>query len=399
MLRSAKSTMSGRRILLMHVNTTGSGHYRASRAIEQTLRGVDASAAIVNVDAFRYASRFVRWMISRTYLSLIQHQPDIWEYLYDNPDVHRRVKYFQALLYRYHAVKLQRLIDTTRPDVIACTQAYPCGVLADFKMRQRLSIPLVGILTDYAPHLYWFHEAVDRYVVPSEQVKQRFIVRGVAPERVKVLGIPIDLSFRQPVNREAAAEALGLELSKPILLIMGGGRGLGQIRQIMLSLDLLPHPCQLVVLAGINRPLIAWLRTHAFRHRVMALSFINRVPQLMDLATLLVSKPGGMTSSEALAKRLPLVIVNPIPGQEAYNARYLLAQGAAVQAAAPAMVRQTVRDLLDNPERLEAMRRRAAELAHPDAAFDIASLLCRLADGARTEPSWAPIGATASPPS
>jgi processive 1,2-diacylglycerol beta-glucosyltransferase len=113
---------------------------------------------------------------------------------------------------------------------------------------------------------------------------------------------------------------------------------------------------------------------------VLSLGFTDEVPKLMELATLLVSKPGGMTTSEALAKHLPLVIVNPIPGQEAYNARYLLSRGAVVQAGSPETVRQTVRDLLDNPDLLEALRTRNAELAHPNASLDIAKLLMALGD-------------------
>jgi processive 1,2-diacylglycerol beta-glucosyltransferase len=314
-------------------------------------------------------------------MSLIQHQPDVWEYLYDNPVVHRRIQRLQALLHRYHAARLQHLLETVRPDVIACTQAYPCGVIADFKKRYRLNVPLVGILTDYAPHLYWFHETVDVYVVPSEQVKQRFLTRGVDASRVKILGIPIDPAFLEPSSREETARTFNLDLAKPIILIMGGGGGFGQLREVVLSLDILPHPCQLVVLAGTNRPLLAWLQGRQFRHRVIACGYSADVPCLMDVATLLISKPGGLTTSEALAKQVPLVIVNPIPGQEAYNARYLLSQGAAVPAGAPQTVRQTVRDLLDNPERLESLRSRIAQLARPRAAFDIAKVLFELADG------------------
>ena len=377
--------MTGRRFLVMHI-TTNSGHHRASCAIEQTITSLDPSAAIANLDAFQYTSRFVRWAITRTYTSLIRHQPDVWEYLYDNPSVHRRLRQFRALLHRYQAAKLQRLLETVRPDAIACTQAYPCGMVADFKQQRNLRVPLVGVLTDYAPHLYWFHDTVDAYVVPSEQVKRRFVTRGIHPERVRVLGIPVDPRFLEPVDRVATAGRFGLNLEQPILLIMGGGSGFGQLREIVLSLDTLPHHCQFVVLAGTNRPLLSWLEGQRFRHRVRAVSYTEEIPQLMSIATLLVSKPGGLTTSEALAKRLPLVIVNPIPGQEAYNARFLLSQGAAVQAASVATVRQTVRDLLDSPEDLEALRQRNAELAHPAAARDIARLLCELADQFRGAP-------------
>ena len=378
--------MPGRRILLFHI-TTSSGHHHASRAIEETLRALDPSTVIVSLDAFRYTSRFVQWAISRTYLSLIKHQPDVWEYLYDNPSVHRRIQYFRGLLHRYQAAKLARLFDTVRPDAIACTQAYPCGMVADFKKRHHIPVPLVGILTDHAPHLYWFHDTVDVYVVPSEQVKRRFVMRGVDPARVRVLGIPIDPTFARPIDqdgRAAAARRLGLSLQEPVILIMGGGGGFGQLRDIVLNLDTLHVPCQIVVLAGTNRALLGWLQAQRFRHRMVPLAYTEAVPELMELATLLVSKPGGLTISEAMAKHLPLVIVNPIPGQEAYNARFLISQGAAVMAEAPDTVRQTVSDLLENPEQLRRLRERNAELAHPRAAPDIAALLLDLAAAPRT---------------
>jgi processive 1,2-diacylglycerol beta-glucosyltransferase len=375
--------MAARRFLLLHI-TGRSGHHRASCAIAQTLSDLDPRAVVVNVDAFDYTSPFVRWAITRTYVSLIRHQPDIWEYLYDNPGVHRRIHYFRALLHRYQAAKFGRLLDEVRPDAIVCTQAYPCGIAADFKKHHGMSIPLIGVLTDYAPHLYWFHETVDTYVVPSEQVKRRFVTRGVDPSRVKVLGIPIDPRFAQQESRAEAVRHFGLDPSKPILLLMGGGTGFGQLRDIVRTLDTLPQPCQLVVIAGTNRQLLSWLQGQRYRHPVRILGYTDEVPTLMAAATLIVSKPGGLTTSEALARHLPLVIVNPIPGQEAYNARFLLSEGAAVQAVSPWTARQTVRDLLDNPEQLDAMRRRAAELAHPAAAQDIATLLFDMAGSLRS---------------
>ena len=374
--------MTGRRFLLMYVNPE-SGHHRASLAVENALRRLDPSAHITSVDAFRFTNPLIHWAISRSYLSLIKHQPDVWEYLYDNPDIHRRVQHLRRLLHQYQGGKLKQLLEDVRPDAIACTQAYPCGVVADFKQLHQLRIPIVGVLTDYAPHLYWFHEAVDVYVVPSEQVKQRFLEQGVDPARVRVLGIPIDATFAERGDRQATARAYGLDPTVPVVLIMGGGSGFGRLREVLLKLDTLPNACQFVVVCGTNRSLLAWAHWRRFRHRVIAVGFTTEIAGLMDLATLLISKPGGLTTSEALAKRLPLVIVNPIPGQEAYNARYLLSQGAVVEAAAPETVRQTVRDLLEEPERLRALRTRSAALAHPQAARDTAQLLCELADDLR----------------
>lgn len=396
--------MSGLRFLVMHI-TKRSGHHRASCAIEEALRYREPSVEIMNVDAFQFASPFIRWAIYRTYLSLIRHQPDVWEYLYDNPVIHNRVQYFRKLLNHYQALKLRHLVEKFHPDAIVCTQAYPCGVVADFKQQQGIDVPLVGVLTDYAPHLYWFHDQVDAYVVPSEQVKRQFLIRGIAASQVKVLGIPIGLNFLNKAYPEAVARQFGLDARHPVILIMGGGSGFGQICDMMMSLDIIPHPCQFVVLTGTNRRLFRWFRARRFRHRVLPLAYTSQVSSLMDIATLLVSKPGGMTTAEALAKHLPLVIVNPIPGQESYNARFLLSQGAAVQASSPDTVRQTVRDLLENSDQLQAIRYRLAELAKPRASQDIADLLIALAGKHRRkmqmdalEKSYTPLPETSTLP-
>ena len=384
---------------MMHI-TVSSGHHRASCAIQNTLTRLDPLAYIKSVDAFHYTSPVVRWAIHYLYYSLIRHQPDVWEYLYDNSSVHSQLTHLRALLHRYQTKKFMKLLESEKPDVIVCTQAYPCGMVADFKKHYGMNIPIVGILTDYAPHLYWFHDTVDVYVVPSEPVKQRFIEQGIEPSRVRSLGIPIDSNFSRPTDRQATARRYGLDLNRPILLIMGGGSGFGALREVVQNLDILPYPCQLVVITGTNRSLLSWIRARCFRHKVVGLGYVDDIAELMDIATLLISKPGGLTTSEALAKRVPLVIVNPIPGQESYNARFLLAQGAAVQAVSPLTVRQTVRDLLDNPYRMQLMRRNAEELAHPDATLAIGKLLCELADrsaagdwfGGKEEPAPASVG-------
>ena len=371
--------MAGRRFLLMHV-TTSSGHHHASRAIGQALRRLDPGCQVIDVDAFDYTSRFVRWGINRSYLSLIRHHPDVWEYLYDNPDVHRHAQHIRRLLHRYHIGKLRRFFETVQPHAIACTQAFPCGMVADFKKLQRLAVPLVGVLTDYAPHLYWLHETVDVYVVPAEEVKQRFVSYRVAEARIRVHGIPVEPRFLDPVDRQAVYEQFGLDPAQPVILVMGGGGGFGPLREVMLSLDRMPLPCQVVVLAGTNRALLGWLQQQRFRQRVLANGYVDAVPHLMAIATLLITKPGGLTTAEALAKQLPLLIITPIPGQEMCNARYLLSQGAAIQLDAPARTGDVVAKLLRDGFRLEALKQQTARIGNPESAIKTARLLLELAD-------------------
>lgn len=371
--------MAGRNILLLY-STANSGHHRASCGIANTLKKLDPSVEVTQIDVLRYTSPLVRSAISRTYQSVIEHQPDVWEYLYDNPSVLRHIESLRSLLHRYKSRKLQRLLDNVRPDAIVCTQAYPCGMLADFKRQKSLSIPLIAVLTDYAPHIYWFHKNVDYYVVPSLQVKKRFIDKGVDDSKLKVLGIPIDAQFLISEEKVKVTRQFGLNTESPIILIMSGGRGFGRIADIVKDLDLLPQDVQIVVLAGTNKKLLRWLNRETFRHQVKVFGYTEHVAQLMSIANILISKPGGLTTSEALVKHLPLVMVNPIPGQEAYNARYLLSQGAAIQAPSPHMIRQTVRDLLDNPARITELRNHIIDLAKPMAAFDIARLTLESAE-------------------
>lgn len=371
--------MAGRRILLMHV-TTSSGHHHASQAVAQGLRRLDPTCQVLGVDAFDYTSRFVRSAITQSYLSMIRHYPDVWEYLYDNPGIHRRVQHMRTLLHRYHARKLQRLLETAQPHAIICTQAFPCGMVADFKQQRALRIPLVGVLTDFAPHLYWVHDTVEAYVVPSEEVKQRFVAHGIHPDRIRVYGIPVEPRFLDPVDRPATYAQFQLEPSKPVILVMGGGGGFGPIRELMQSLDQVPHPCQFLVLTGTNDALLEWFRRQRFQHPVFASGYVDAVPQLMDIATLIITKPGGLTTAEALAKHVPMLIITPIPGQELCNARHLLAQGAAVQLSSPQTARDVVAQLLKDPRRLQRLREQAARMAHPDSALQAARLLLDLAD-------------------
>jgi len=366
-----------RRILLMHV-TTSSGHHHASRAIGQALRRVDPSCQLINVDAFDYTSRFVRWAIMRSYMSLIRNHPDVWEYLYDNPAIHRHVKDFRQLLHRYHSRKLQRLLETVQPHAIACTQAFPCGMVADFKKHRGLAVPLVGVLTDYAPHQYWLHDTVDRYIVPAVEVKERFVSYGIAPERIQDSGIPIEPKFLDAVDAPAVYRQFGLDPAVPVVLVMGGGGGFGPIQGLMLSLDRVPAACQFVVLAGTNQALSSWLRRYRFRHLVIAQGYTDAVPQLMSVAAMVITKPGGLTTAEALAKQVPLLIFTPIPGQEMCNARYLLERRAAVQIVSTDRAGDPVAELLRHPERLAEMRAQAAKLGHPNSAFQAARLLAEL---------------------
>jgi processive 1,2-diacylglycerol beta-glucosyltransferase len=202
---------------------------------------------------------------------------------------------------------------------------------------------------------------------------------------VWVSGIPVCTDFLAPVNRVAVVRALGLRPGLPKILVMGGSLGLGPMKSVIRKLDRLPQPFDLIAVTGQNQELQTRLQRKGdrLRHRTAILGFAGNVNELMEVADLAVTKPGGMTTAEALIKCLPMIIINPIPGQEQKNAQFLLANGVAVQARQAKDVAQYVDDFLRTPQRLHHMRDAARNLGRPNAALDAARELVRLMDGSR----------------
>ncbi len=368
--------MAVQRVLLMYISVN-SGHHCASLAVERALKVLQPTIDVLNINSFNYTNPILERVINRTYLEVIRRTPDVWEYLYDNPGVVRRTQALKRLIHRFNSAKLRDLLESFRPDVIGCAQAFPCGMVADFKASHGLQVPLVGMLTDYAPHSYWLYDEVDWYVVPSDETKERLVRNGVDEERVKAFGIPINPVFGQHVDRREVRSALRLDPVKPVVLIMGGGGGLGPIRELVWRLDRAEIDAQLVVVTGVNGRLQRWLeaKSHRFRKPMRALGYVNYIDQLMACATLIVTKPGGLTTAEALAKGLPMVIVHPIPGQEANNTQFLLKNQVAVRAQHVEDVVALIGSLLERPMKLQQMRRAAMALGKPDAALRTARLM------------------------
>ena len=245
------------KILIFYI-TGNSGHQRAALALEKALKGADPKVETRCVDAFIYTNPILERIIHKTYMAVIKRRPQVWERIYDNPEFARRTKRFKESLHRYNSGKMKKLLDDFEPDAVACTQAFPCGMVADIKKSSRLTLPLVGILTDYAPHLYWIYNEVDAYIVPSEETGAALAGNGVPVEKIKPLGIPVDPKFYSAsARRESVLKRYSLDPKKPVLLIMGGGHGLGPIKNIVSLLDKSPLDIQAVIATGSNKRLYA----------------------------------------------------------------------------------------------------------------------------------------------
>ncbi len=370
----------GKRILFLYL-TKHSGHYSAAVAVEKALHRLDPSIETRMLDSFSHASPLLSKVTLKAYLAMLKAAPEIWEYMYDNPEFQSRTRLIRDLLNRGNSRKLQRFIDEFQPDTVICTQAFACGVLASWKQnKQRRTPALVGVLTDFVAHRYWAHDMVDLYITPTEDTRSTLLLQGVPPERVKVTGIPVAPGFLGPVDRVAVQKALGLRPDLPKILVMGGSLGLGPVKSVIRKLDKLPQPFDIIAVTGKNEELKERLtrKGRKLRHPIKIIGFAENVNELMEIADFSVTKPGGMTTAEALIKKLAMIIINPIPGQEQKNTEFLLANRVAVQAEDANDVALFADDFLRNPEKLHQMRSAAASLGRPHAAMDAAREILRI---------------------
>ena len=368
-----------KRVLLLYI-TEFSGHHRASLAVEKALKHVEPAAETLCVNSFHYTNPVLEKIINTTYMGVIKKTPEVWEYLYDNPKVVKNTQRLKEAIHRYSSKKLITLLDDFKPDVVVATQAFPCGIIADLKKTFNLNISLIGVLTDFYPHSYWMYESANRYVVPSEEAKQRFIRDGIPQEKVEIMGIPIDIKFSQEKSKEQIRKKFHLSAQTPTVLVMGGGGGIGPIKVIISTLEKLKADIQVIVVSGTNTRLYKYLlkKVKSFRKKLIPLEYSEDIDELMEVSSILITKPGGITVSEALAKSLPILIINPIPGQEAKNTKFLVKVGAAVKADNQAELSVLLENLFAMPSKLKAMSEAASGISKPDAAVDIAKMIIDL---------------------
>jgi processive 1,2-diacylglycerol beta-glucosyltransferase len=364
------------KILLMYISKV-SGHRQATVAISKSIKKLMPDSDILSINGFGYNYPILENVVNAAYMGIISHSPRVWDYLYDNPRVVKRSANLRKFLNKSSHRKIEKLFNDFPADTVICSQAFPCCMVADYKMSKKLDLTLIGVLTDWAPHSYWINAGVDYYVVPSEDTKARFVAKGVAPDKIRVLGIPIRYKFAEKLDQPVVREKLGLDPRLETVLVMGGGQGLGRIRDAVRALLRLARPLQLIVIAGSNQKLFQWLGRTAKRSpkKILYYDYANNVDELMEAATLIVTKPGGMTTSECLAKGLPMVVINPLPGQEARNTDFLIEKGIAVYVHDIRDLADEVEMLLSNPQKLSAMEKAAYENGKPQAAEDIARLV------------------------
>jgi processive 1,2-diacylglycerol beta-glucosyltransferase len=364
--------------ILIASASAGSGHTTAGNALREAFRERLPDAVVEHVDVLYLTSPVIRTAYGGGFELMASHAPWLWRQLYRRTDGTLDRARWGSSAERTLFRPFRRLLASRRWELVVCTHFLP-GQLAAGRTRN----PFAMVVTDFTLHRYWVQPEIGRYFVATPEMVDE-LHRRMPDARADAIGIPVGRAFSRAPGREAARARLGIGTDARVVLVMGGGMGLGVADTTRALLDTGPDDIGIIAVAARNdqaRNELLALGLPGSRLRVHGL--VDNVPTLMAAADLLVTKPGGLTSSEALAMARPLVVSRALPGNEEGNARALTRAGAALHAPRPADVPAAVTKALTEPGRLQAMAAAAQRLARPDAASDIADTLLasgRLAD-------------------
>lgn len=355
----------------------GSGHNRAAQAIAAEIKTKYPTATVNIVDFMSAKTAYLNNMLKLIYLKMLMLLPTMYELLYNWSGGNIKGASIKRLLAVAMRKDMEILIRRYRAKTVICTHPFPCAAAAYLKRKKTCDILLAGVITDFAIHQLWIYKQVDLYFVANEELKNELVEKGINVNNINATGIPISSSFNINHNREEIANKIGVDLSKHVILIMGGGLGMGGVKSTLQSMENIDEVIQILVVAGENDFLKDCLRKFALRshHDIKIWGYSDNIQELMAVSELLISKPGALTISEALAMELPMILCEPIPGQEKENAHYAETKGVAVWVKNRFDIPSVVQEYLNNPLELIKMRNKANEYKKPLAAFKIIDII------------------------
>lgn len=365
-----------KRVLILSTSA-GSGHLKAAQALEKVFAAHPTVEEVKHIDALDYTNKVFSDFYSKLYTTLVREAPTFLGWWYKTSDEPWRTDVARQMIDRLNTMGLVREIQAFRPDITVCTHFMPAGIMSHLIAEHKIEAHLSIVVTDLDFHAMWLSRAFHRYFVAIDETRAHLEMLGLPGERITVSGIPIDPVFSEPSDRGETLGALGLAPDKTTLLLSAGALGLGPTEFIAEQLLKLRSDAQTIVLCGKDEELQERVRKivdgHGDRFRVIGYS--NEMHRLMHAADLFIGKPGGLTTSEALACGLPMAIVSPIPGQEERNSDHLLEQGIAVRCNELLTLPYKIDAIIAEPGRLLAMRENTKRLAKPNAARTVVETL------------------------
>ncbi|MBN4074349.1 glycosyltransferase [bacterium AH-315-E09] len=364
--------------LMIMSASIGFGHDKAAETIKSKIEEKDMNIQVEIIDFMDIIQPSISKLIKRSYLKMIHTLPSWYSLIYSAT---KNIKYQNKAIdiANYHMnKKIVELLRKSKPDMILFVNPLPSSIIPSLMKKGRIAIRKATLITDYAMHKGWLNDEIDCYFVGRKELEEGILRASTNKPDIHITGIPVEDKFMMTVSKKDIAWKYELNVETPTILVMGGGLGLGSIKKTIMMIDEIDSPMQTIVLAGRNEKLQKVLSEIEFRddHAVRILGFCDNVHELMSIADVLISKSGGLTMTEATCKKLPVLIIDPIPGQEVINAKYFDRLGTAKYVDDIKDLKLEIINLIFvNPKRREKMAKMCEEVMQPEAANEISEII------------------------
>lgn len=372
-----------KKVLILSASV-GAGHLRAAEALEKSFKQLNVAEEVRNIDVLNYTNPLFRRLYGKAYLDMVNNMPEVLGWLYDSLDKPWENERRRLALDRLNTLPFIKFLKDYKPDLAVCTHFLPSEIISWLKAKGKVNFPQAVVVTDFDAHAMWLCHHYEQYFVALDETKVHLAKIGIPAEKITVTGIPIDPIFAQKKDKLAMREKFGLEQDKLTILVSAGGFGVGNIEHLLLALADLQTPALIVAICGRNEDLrkklekLSLEKLNNERVTFKPIGFTKEMDEYMSASDLIVGKPGGLTTSEALAKGLIFCIVNPIPGQEERNSDHLLEKGCAIKCNNLPILAYKIDNLVNDKNRFGMMQQNVLNFARPDAASDIAEKLLNL---------------------
>ena len=373
-----------KKILILYA-AYGGGHYSAAKSIKKYLDdNYEVETEII--DCIEYINKVLNKVTTGAYKEMAKKAPNLWGKVYSNSQK-GLLGHVSSRTNKMMAIKLKNLIKEKNPDLVVSTHPFSSQMVSYLRRKQKIFCKLATVLTDFAPHEQWLigHEYTDAFFVSNENMKNEIVKYGVDSNKIFVTGIPLSERFFETFDKDKIYESFNLDKTKPVVLFFGGGEfGLGKDRTLEVLESIVNNlsTYQIVAISRkkkkMNTSFHELIDKLDVNDRVRILEYTNNVPELMSIASLVVTKPGGLTTSESLVSGLPILIINPIPGQEVENAEFLESHNVAVWLRNDENPNKVIHKLFKDPHNLEEMKKNAKQIAKKHATEDICKELMNL---------------------
>ena len=371
-----------KKVLLLSASA-GAGHVRAAEAIEKAFNevGDGDGREVQHLDILNYTNKVFRHLYSKAYIDLVNKLPEVPGWVYDKLDKPWKNERRRLALDKLNTRPLVKLLREYQPDLIVCTHFLPAEIVSWLKAKERLASRQVIIVTDFDVHAMWLVHHYERYFVAIDEARAYLEALGIPAGKITVSGIPIDPVFAKQKDKQAMRAKHGLEPDRTTILLSAGGFGVGSVDALIASLLAMQHRVQVVAICGRNEELKKRLTRMAARAKpdttvlLKPFGYTKEMDELMSASDLVLGKPGGLTTSEALAKGLVFVIVNPIPGQEERNSDHLLESAVGIRCNNLPVLSYKLDRLLADPKRVASMQSNSRAMGRPNAATEIVKQL------------------------